>query len=180
MSLFLLFSLASAQPAAPVPIPAANELREQIAAADARLFWAAFEGCAPEALGDVLAPDFRMIHDRAGLAVESRAAFLESMERQCAAREPGGENPGYANRRLIVPGTRIIRPMGDWGALEQGEHVFFERRASGAWELVGGARYMHLWQWMPAEGKFRLTQSYSYDHGAAAPYPGDPSDEPAQ
>lgn len=152
------------------PIPAYPEMAERIAAQDAALFWAAFEGCDPKALGEHLHEDFRMLHDKAGLALASRADFLASMEEQCAARASGGDNPGYRNRRLLTPGTRIVRPLGNWGALEEGSHGFYEYR-DGNWELTGGARYMHVWQWMTDEGKFRLIESISYDHGAARAYP---------
>ena len=167
---FALLALQAA--AAPPPMPQGDELRARIASADAALFWAAFEGCDPAALEDLLLPDFRMLHDQSGLAVADRSGFIASLKTQCAERGPGGKNPGYKNRRLAVPGTRVVRRMGDWGALEEGAHAFYEWRGdSRGWEMVGGARYMHAWQWLPGEGRFRLSQSYSYDHGAASPYP---------
>ena len=167
MSMFLALAAAAAQ-----PMPAPAEAEARIVEADARLFWAAFEGCEPAVLGELLLPGFRMVHDKVGLAVEDRAAFVASLTEQCAARAPGGDNAGYRNRRLAVPGTRVLRRMGEWGVLEEGAHTFHEwGGAERGWEQVGGARYMHLWQWLPEEGRFRLAQSYSYDHGAAAPYP---------
>lgn len=172
MSFTLFLAAALAAPAAPAPMPTGEAMTAQIADNDARLFWAAFEGCDPAALNDLLVPDYRMIHDKGGLALASRAAFVAGMEKQCAARRPGGDNAGYRNRRQIVPGSRIVRAMGDWGALEEASHLFFEWNAGAArWDLVGGARYMHVWQWMPAEGRFRLSESLSYDHAPAAPYP---------
>ena len=159
---------AAAQAAALPPSP---ELERAIAAADARLFHAGFEGCAPETLAEVLAPDFAMYHDRNGAVATSREAFVAIIAEQCAARAPGGDNEGYRNRRELVPGSRVVRRLGDWGALEEASHVFYEWRAGGEgeaarWELVGGARYMHLWQWTPSGPK--LLTSLSYDHGPAA------------
>ncbi len=173
---FLLPLLAQAAAIAPAPdpapIPDLEELRGEIIARDSALFWAAFENCDPAALEDLLTEDFRMFHDLAGLAVTGRASFIASLEEQCAARDPGGENEGYSNRRLSVPGSRIVRPLGDWGALEEGAHIFFEwRGANRGWVMTGGARYMHVWRWMPEERRLLLTESLSYDHGAAAEYP---------
>ena len=171
-ALALLAAQAAATPASTAPMPVGDAMRERIAERDAELFWAAFEGCKPAALRDILLPDFRMLHDQVGLAVADRASFIASLDEQCAARAPGGKNAGYRNRRLAVPGTRTVRRMGDWGALEEGAHAFYEWRGDRAgWEMVGGARYMHAWQWMGEEGRFRLSQSYSYDHGEARPYP---------
>lgn len=171
MPLTLLLAAALAVPA-PAPMPGGDALTHQIADEDAQLFWAVFERCQPQLLGDLLLPDYRMVHDKDGLAIPDRATFIAGLEKQCAARQPGGANAGYKNRRLLVPGSRTVRPMGDWGAIEEASHIFFEWNAGAArWDMVGGARYMHVWQWMPAEGRFRLSESLSYDHGAAAPYP---------
>lgn len=175
MSLSLLLAAALAAPQ-PVPMPTGEALTAQIADEDAQLFQAVFEGCRPQALTDLLTPGYRMVHDKDGLAIPDRAAFIAGLEKQCAAREPGGTNAGYRNRRLLVPGSRTVRAMGDWGALEEASHVFFEWNAKAdRWDMVGGARYMHVWQWMPAEGRFRLSESLSYDHGAAAPTPPAPA-----
>lgn len=168
-ALTLAAALATTAPAA-AAMPQGEALTRQIAENDTRLFRAVFEGCDPRALPDLLTPGYRMIHDKDGLAIADRAAFVASMERQCAARAPGGDNAGYRNRRQLVPGSRTIRPMGDWGALEEASHIFFEWNAKESrWDMVGGARYMHVWQWIPAEARFRLSESLSYDHGAAAP-----------
>ena len=172
-ALFLAAALAApVSPSAPAPMPTGDALTAAIAENDARLFWAAFEGCTPPALTDLLTPDYRMIHDRGGLSAKDRADMVAGFERQCARRRPGGADEGYQNRRQLVPGSRIVRPMGDWGALEEGAHVFFEwTPRAPRWTLVGGAKYMNVWQWIPAEGRFRLSESLSYDHAPAAPYP---------
>lgn len=174
----LMFAQASAVPAstASAPMPTGAALEAQIAANDAQLFWGFFEGCDPDAVAPLLHPDYRMLHDLGGLALASGAQMIEQAREQCAARAPGGENEGYRNRRLLVPGSRRIQRLGDWGAIEEGYHTFSEWRASlggghGGWEQTGGARYIHVWQWMPGEGRFRLLESLSVDHGAAPPYP---------
>ncbi|WP_370191014.1 DUF4440 domain-containing protein [Qipengyuania sp.] len=158
------------------PMPGGEALEAQIAASDARLFWGFFEGCDPDAVAPLIHPDFRMLHDLAGEALSSAAQMLEQSRVECAKRAPGGENEGYRNRRLHVPGSRRVQALGTWGALEEGRHAFYEWRSTlnggaGGWELTGGARYIHVWQWMPGEGRFRLLESLSVDHGAALPYP---------
>lgn len=178
-TVFLAAALSTATPAAPTPMPTGEALTAQIGANDARLFWAVFEGCDAKALPGLLAADFRMVHDKGGLAEPSRDAMVADVAKGCANRQPGGTQAGYKNRRLLVPGSHRVRAMGDWGALEEGAHVFFEWNArESRWDMVGGAHYMHLWQWMPAEARFRLSQSYSYDHDGAAPYPPTPEAAP--
>lgn len=164
-----LLSTSVAQAAA---IPEGKELERVISDLDAKLFWSTFEACTPEKLDALLTPNFRMIHDLGGLIASTRAEMIANETRSCAERAPGGAHAGYRNRRLPVPGSRIVRPMGKWGALEEGAHVFFEWNAARSqWDMVGGGRYQHLWRWIPDEGKFRLDQSYSYDHGDAGRYP---------
>ncbi|EAQ28826.1 hypothetical protein NAP1_14543 [Erythrobacter sp. NAP1] len=176
----------SAAPA-PAPIPPLDTARETIAAQDGALFWAAFEGCDGEKVRRYVTDDFRMIHDLGGLVVEGGDAFAGQIAQSCNDREEGGPQEGYLNRRLLVPGTRQVTPLGDWGVLERGWHTFHERRMRPAgtydandpggptWVQVGGARYIHVWRWMSEEGRFRLAESISVDHGAAPAYPPQPS-----
>ena len=159
----------------PPPMPSLERAREEVAEKDSQLFWAAFEGCKPKRLAELLTEDFRMLHDLGGLAVSGRAGFIANLEQQCAAREPGGSAEGYKNRRLLVPGTRQVTPLGNWGVLERGYHTFHEWRGEElGWVQTGGARYIHVWQWMVREGQFRLQESISVDHGAAVRYPPKP------
>ncbi len=170
-------ALAFSQTAAAAPIPPIDEAREQVIANDAALFYAAFEGCDTSKLEPLLTEDFRMLHDLGGIAAPDRASFIGMLSEQCDAREPGGKSEG------VVPGSRTVTPLGKWGVLERGMHTFQELRQRPAgyygeddpggpsWVQVGGARYIHVWQWMPEEGKFRLQESISIDHGAAPPYP---------
>ena len=102
------------------PIPSYEETLARIGENDARLFWSFFEGCDPDAAATLLHPDFRMLHDRGGLVVSSGEQMIEQSRRQCAARAPGGENEGYRNRRMFVPGSRKVQLLGSWGALEEG------------------------------------------------------------
>ncbi len=166
-----LLALAQAAPAS-ATIPAIDEAREQVIASDAELFWNAFEGCNARAVEDLITDDFRMIHDLGGLVAADGDSFIGIIAEQCAARGPGGANEGYKNRRLSVPGSRTVTPLGEWGVLERGFHTFHEWSGEEQdWQQVGGARYIHVWQWMPDEGRFRLKESLSIDHGAAVPYP---------
>lgn len=157
-------------------MPTGDEMERQIAANDARLFWGFFEGCDPDLVADLIHPQYRMLHDLAGMPLSSGAQMIEQARERCADRAPGGKHAGYKNRRLLVPGSRRIQPLGDWGVLEEGYHTFHEWRASlndgkGGWEMTGGGRYIHSWQWMPEEGRFRLLESLSVDHAPSTPYP---------
>ncbi|WP_370031686.1 DUF4440 domain-containing protein [Qipengyuania mesophila] len=177
MSAILALALAQATVPAANAMPTGDALVQTVEANDAALFWGFFEGCDPDAVAALLHPDFRMVHDLVGLAHDSAADIVEDSRRNCARRAPGGEAEGYKNRRLFVPGSRHVQKLGDWGVLEEGHHTFLEyqRVAPGSeerhWVQTGGGRYIHTWQWMPEEGRFRLLESLSLDHGPAPAYP---------
>lgn len=166
----LVLALAPVAADAPQPPrqPGIEEAMEEIRELDDKLFWAAFEGCDPEGLEDVLAEDFRMIHDQSGLVHPTRADIVDDLRENCARRA----GTGYRNRRQLVPGSRTIMPLGGWGMIERGWHTFDEWDAENArWVRTGGASYIHIWRWEKDEERFRLIESISVDHGAARPYP---------
>ena len=77
----------------------------------------------------------------------------------------------YKNRRLLVPGSDSVTPLGNWGVLQRGHHAFYEWRGEEAgWVMTGGARFLNLWQWMPEEGVFRMQETLSVDHAPAGKY----------
>lgn len=162
----------AAQDTAAAPMPSMEEAVPLIEALDARMFWAAFEGCEPETVGAILDEDYRMLHDVGGLTIEGRDQFVAGLGQMCAARAQGGANEGYRNRRLLVPGSRTITPLGTWGVLERAWHTFHEWRGEEhGWVQTGGAQYWHVWRWVPEEGQFRLAESLSVDHAPAPAYP---------
>ncbi len=181
-TLTLALAQATAAPQ-PAPIPPLPEATEQIAERDAAMFYAAFEGCDASVVEGTLAEDFRMLHDLGGLVASNRDQFVAMMAEQCAAREPGGANEGYKNRRLLVPGSVTVTPLGDWGMLQRGYHTFHElrMRPPGAygegdpggptWVQTGGAYFINVWQWNAERGLFEMQETLSVDHGAAPPYP---------
>ena len=183
LALAALMQTANPTVATPQAIPPLEETVTRIERNDAALFWAFFEGCDPAKVEPLLHHDFRMLHDQAGMPSDSAQAMVDQSREQCASRQPGARNEGYANRRLIVPGSRRVQMLGTWGALEEGHHTFHElrQRPPGAygpddlggptWVMVGGARYIHTWQWMPQEGRYRLLESLSVDHAPSPSYP---------
>lgn len=165
------------------PMPPMDQASTEIAASDAALFYAAFEACTPDVVENLVTEDFRMLHDLAGQIADNGGDFVGGLREECANRAPGGAMEGYTNRRLLVPGSRTITPLGEWGMLERGMHTFQELRQRPAgyygaedpggpsWVQTGGAHYIHVWKWMSEEGKFRLQESISVDHGEAPAYP---------
>ncbi|MEL6707170.1 MAG: DUF4440 domain-containing protein [Pseudomonadota bacterium] len=150
------------------PIPSIEEAHFRIADIDTAMFYAAFEGCEPAKVREHITEDFRMVHDLGGIVADSGDGFAAMLEEGCKQREPGGPQERYKNRRLLVPGSDTVTPLGEWGVLHRGWHTFHEwRDKEQRWEIVGGGRFLNLYQWMPEEGRFRMQETLSLDHGAA-------------
>ena len=64
-----------------------------------------------------------------------------------------------------MPGTLTVAPVPGVGAIEAGEHLFYERQGEGPERLAGRARFAHLWVLTPAG--WRLSRAFSYAHAAA-------------
>ena len=155
-----------AQPApatspAPVTIPAGPALHAAIVEADLRFFSLFFDDCRPDAVGAMVADDFEMYHDRGGVIARDGASFIADYQRVCTARQAPD---AWRSRRELVPDSLHIDPVPGFGAIEEGDHLFYERRGDGPERLVGRSRFVQLWQLTP-EG-WKLARVFSYRHQA--------------
>jgi hypothetical protein len=156
---------AAAQPAAVVTIPPQPQLSEQIAKADAELFKLFFEGpCDTPRFRAMLTDDVEFYHDKAGFNVRKPADFTAMFEQRCNdLKDP----TKWRSRRVLVPGTMHVDPVPGWGAMEVGDHVFYERHgAKGEEKLVGKASFAMVWVLGP-DGKWRISRVLSFGHSAA-------------
>jgi len=156
--------LALALQAAPVPavtIPTGGDLRNAVAAADAALFKTFFEECEPAKLDAMLTPDFEMYHDREGMVARDSKSFVSGYAKTCtAAKAPDA----WRHRRELVAASLNVEPVPGFGAIEEGDHVFYERKGDGPEKLVGRAHFVQLWQLTPSG--WRLARVFSYSHRA--------------
>jgi hypothetical protein len=164
MSLALAVAIFAAAPAAPVTvtIPGGDALRSRIEQRDAELFRLEFESCDPARLRAMVAPDVEFYHDREGVVARSADDFMRDYAKTCE----GWKAPdAWRARRELVAGTLRVDPVPGYGAIETGEHVFYERRGSGPEKMVGRALFTHLWVLGP-DGAWRLSRVFSYGHRA--------------
>jgi ketosteroid isomerase-like protein len=156
--LAILSALAAA--AQPVVLPAEPELRKQIEARDSELFDTVFGACAPAHLRSLITDDIEFFHDRDGASFGADA-FLADYARFCA----GQAGPGWHSRRALVSTSLKVAPIPGYGAIETGEHLFYERKGNGPERLAGRATFAHVWR-RTADG-WRLARALSYGHQAA-------------
>ncbi|ATQ42613.1 nuclear transport factor 2 family protein [Caulobacter mirabilis] len=158
-SLFLL----AAAPAEAVKIPEGAVLEKVIAERDAALFGTMFDRCEPQTLADLVTPDMEFYHDKGG-RMASRAVFVEDYRRSCQAKLAPD---AWRSRRELVPGSMKVYPIPGFGAVEEGTHLFYERKGAGAESLVGRARFSLLWKLDP-DGQWRMSRAFSIDHAAVS------------
>jgi len=166
----MLIALAFALQVAPaVTIPTGDDLRSAVAAAGAALFKTFFEECEPAKLDTMLTPDFEMYHDREGVVARDSRSFVAGYIKTCtAAKAPDG----WRHRRELVAASLNVEPVPGFGAIEEGDHVFYERKGDGPEKLVGRAHFVQLWQLTPSG--WRLSRVLSYSHRAIDAAPAKP------
>lgn len=135
------------------------DLTAQIAAADAKLFRLYFQDCDPAALATMVTDDFEMFHDKGGRVFTTGKAFVDDYATDCEAKKAPD---AWRSRRELVAGTLHVDPVPGYGAIEEGEHVFYERKGDGPERLAGRARFVQVWQKAP-DG-WRLARVLSYNH----------------
>jgi hypothetical protein len=156
----LIFALAAA--AAPVTVPPQPALTEAIAARDAELFDLFFLGCDPVRLRTMLTPDVEFYHDKDGFVFRNADEFVTGYAKMCEAKKVPD---AWRSRRELVAASLAVDPVPGHGAIETGEHVFYERKGDGPEKLVGRARFAMVWKL--DGGAWKLSRILSYAHAAA-------------
>ena len=153
---------AQAGSAQAVQVPPQPELARQIEAADAALFQLFFEGkCDPARFRTMLADDIEFYHDKAGFNVRKAEDFVAMHEQGCKSRE---DPTTWRSRRELVRTSLHVDPVPGHGAIQTGDHLFYERHgAAGTEKLTGKAKFAMLWV-LAADGQWKLSRVFSFAH----------------
>lgn len=154
--------LLAAVAAAVAPMPQGAELRNSIAARDAELFELFFRGCDPARLRTMLADDIEFYHDKDGFVFRSADEMVAAYAKTCVER---AKPDAWRSRRELLANTLIVDPVPGFGAMEAGEHRFYERKGDGPEQLAGQAQFSMVWKW--EDGQWKLSRVLSYGHHAA-------------
>jgi hypothetical protein len=155
-ALFLSAGPVVAQTAGPAP---SQQLTDEIKAADLAFFSAFFDRCDVEALRGMVTDDFEMFHDKGGRVSASKAEFIKNIEGTCARQKTGEDY--RARRELSVPSLKVY-PLNNYGAIEVGEHRFYQLLPGKPEKLVEISLFTQVWK---KEGSaWKLARVLSYDH----------------
>ena len=151
---FALAAAATASPAADAP--AAPDLATQVAALDAAAF-DAFNHCEIPAQLDryasFFAPDVEFYHDHDGVTWKRDVMIADTKANVCGKFQ-----------RELVPGSLKVWPIGDYGALAQGEHRFCHYKPGGTTHPCEGRGAFTI-VWHRQGDTWTITRAFSYAHG---------------
>ncbi len=143
-------------------LPEGAALTEAIRARDAEFFHIYFNRCEPAVVRAMITDDFEMYHDKGGVVARSAQPFIDDYTRSCTEKM---KPDAWRSRRELVASSLRVDPVPGFGAIEAGEHVFYERKGDGAERKAGTARFTQLWQSTP-DG-WKLARVFSFAHAAA-------------
>jgi hypothetical protein len=156
--LLLLLALLQTAPA----LPEGAALKAEIAAADALFFRTYFESCDPARLTAMVTEDFEMFHDKGGFVFAAALPFVEDYAKDCEAKK---KPDSWRSRRVLVAESLRVDPVPGYGAIEEGDHLFYERKGDGPEKLAGSAHFVQVWK-RGAAG-WQLARVISYAHRKA-------------
>jgi len=128
------------------------ELTSAITALDKQLF-DAYNNCDLDKLGSMVVDDLEFYHDKTGLMVGKQPFLVAIKSNIC----------GKVTRQL-VKGSLEVYPLKAYGAVEIGVHRFYHPGAQDH-DVVGEAKFVHLWQYK--DGAWKVSRVISYDHELA-------------
>ena len=164
MNLLAVIAAGAQAAAAPdVKLPDQAELTRQIAARDSEFFRLFFEGCDPARVRTMMADDIEMYHDKGGFVWRGADGVIAEYAKACEERR---KPDAWRSRRELVRETLRVDPVPGHGAIEDGVHVFYERKGDGPERLAGRARFTQLWT-LGADGSWRLARIFSFAHEKA-------------
>lgn len=137
-----------------------SELFKTLKANDSLLFEISFNKCQLNAIDGIMANDLEFYHDQGGVT-NSKAQFMEIMKTGIC-----NPNNKTKSRRELVNKSLQVFPLYEngklYGALQKGEHKFFESY-NGEPETAGSiAKFSHLW--LKINDQWMLKRVFSYDH----------------
>lgn len=144
---------------APAQVESNSILYKTILSQDSLLFNIGFNTCDISQFEALLSEQFEFFHDKSGIS--DRKKFLTDLKNGlCKSPET------YQSRRELIPGSTQVFPLYDngelYGAIQYGEHRFYEKMAGKSEQYASTAKFTHVW--IIEDGKWKLKSGLSYDH----------------
>ena len=96
-------------------------------------------------------------HDKSGL-ISSRKTMLAALEAVLCG------NSGIKTRRELIPESLKVYPLDNFGAIQIGEHYYYQSVNGQPEKLVEVAKFTHIWR--KTGSSWKISRVLSYDHQA--------------
>lgn len=142
-------------------LPKTDPLYQTIMSRDSLLFSIGFNMCNSKQMEELLSEHLEFYHDKDGFSDKQK--FLTDFKNGlCKSPDV------YRSKRVLADKSTQIYPMFKDGkvyaAIQNGEHLFYEKQGSRAEKLVGGAKFINFW--ILENNDWKLAKSFSFDHHA--------------
>ncbi|GAA0871874.1 hypothetical protein GCM10009117_10200 [Gangjinia marincola] len=132
---------------------------QTLKANDSLIFEVAFNHCNIQPMEELLSDDLEFYHDIAGVE-KTKAVFINNFRNGLCG------NPNVQSRRELIPESLVVYPLKNngviYGAVQQGEHRFFEKVKNQPETAGSTAKFTHLW--LLENDTWKLKRVISYDH----------------
>lgn len=136
-----------------------STLYKAIMAKDSLLFSVGFNTCNSGQMESLLSDRFEFYHDKGGISDKKK--FMADFKNSLCKRPND-----FQAKRVLVDGSTTIYPLyGDgklYGAIQNGDHWFYEKENNQPEKLTGSAKFTHFW--ILENGDWKLFRSLSFDH----------------
>jgi len=137
-----------------------SELFNTLKTNDSLLFQVGFNTCDLAQFENLMADDLEFYHDKSGIT-NSFSQFKDVMKAGiCNSSSP------FKVRRELVEGSLEVFPLYDngvlYGAIQMGEHRFFEKNMNQPEKAGSIAKFTNLW--ILENNQWKLKRILSYDH----------------
>lgn len=140
-------------------LPKTDPLYRTIMSKDSLFFSVAYNTCDIPKMESFLSEKFEFYHDKGGFAEKDK--FINDFKNGlCKSPET------YQLKRVLIEKSTQVYPMYKEGkiyaAIQNGDHLFYEKEKDHAEKLVGEASFTHLW--ILENNEWKLKNSLSFNH----------------
>ncbi|WP_299892152.1 DUF4440 domain-containing protein [uncultured Lacinutrix sp.] len=137
-----------------------SELFKTLKQNDSLLFNEGFNKCDVNQFETFIASDFEFYHDKHGIT-NSKEAFMLSISNGLC-----NKSNTIKSRRELVKGSLSVYPLYNkgvlYGAIQKGEHKFFEKQDNKIERKTSIAKFTHLW--IKKESQWQIKRVLSFNH----------------
>lgn len=134
--------------------PITEKLYQEIANLDSIVF-EAYNSCNPSAFKEFFVEDLEFYHDKSGLVL-GRKKMLEALENTIWS------NKNIKMRRELIPESLEVYPLVNFGAIQMGQHYYYQSINGLPENRVEVAKFTHIWHHQ--ENNWKICRVLSYDH----------------